>query len=390
MTSNDPASCDRINPQMGSCLNSSMNTGKNNAMYELEYPGPLRGAQSSQPLPMIIALQGYADAGQAISQASGHVLQALDHQTVASFRLDDLIDYRARRPGVTIDHSRLVDREQLELSLHLIEDTQRRPFLLLSGPEPDMKWEAFSDSVVELAQRCSVSRIVAMYAAPMTVPHTRPLMVSAHSSHPELLENYHTWEARMIIPGSAALDTELKLIRKGFPTVGVTAHVPHYIAASDYPAATKALLKAAGDLTDRSIPLSALDTDIARVSRQLEEQVGESHEISTVVAALERKYDDELALLQRRKENNLLKPGQEIPTGEQLGAELEAFLAELYPHSDARDTNNEGSETHSEQLGEAPQDSSRSTDPTAGTNNPTQTNNPGQDDNPGQDNEHSS
>ena len=63
-----------------------------------------------------------------------------------------------------------------------------------------------------------------------------------------------------------------------------------------------------------------------RVQQQLAEQVEESHEIATVVGALERQYDAEVERLRRTKENNLLEPGQDIPTGDELGAEFEAFL----------------------------------------------------------------
>ena len=33
--------------------------------------------------------------------------------------------------------------------------------------------------------------------------------------------------------------------------------------------------------------------------------------------------------MRRKRENNLLKPGQDIPTGEELGAEFEAFLQNM-------------------------------------------------------------
>ncbi|MBC2681697.1 PAC2 family protein [Corynebacterium anserum] len=338
---------------------------RRNAMYELEYPTPMRSEESVEPLPMLVALQGYADAGQAIANASTHLLQALDHSPVASFKVDELIDYRSRRPGVTINHSRVVHRENMELTLYLLKDISDRPFLLLSGPEPDLKWEAFSDAVVELAQRTGVERVVTLYSAPMTVPHTRPLVISAHASDNALIKDFHTWDSRMIIPGAAALDTEYKLDKHGIETIGMTAHVPHYIAASDYPEATYALLKAAGTLTGLDIPLGALESDIDRIKRQLEEQVSESQEISAVVAALERQYDAEAEQMRRRKENNLLEPGQQIPTGEELGAEFEAFLADLSKVDSSEDAIN----LSDEQTDRQPQND-RPADPQSQENHP--------------------
>ncbi|MCG7257949.1 MULTISPECIES: PAC2 family protein [unclassified Corynebacterium] len=313
-------------------------------MYEMEYPAPIQfdrpsitdatagldgTADGAEELPMLVALQGYADAGQAVSSASSHLLAALDHSPVASFKVDELIDYRSRRPGVIIDNSKVVDSDDVRLDLHLVKDTQGRPFLLLSGLEPDLKWGAFSDAVVDLARRGQVGMVASLYSAPMTVPHTRPLVISAHASDSSLIQDFHTWESRMIVPGAAALETEKKLNRHGFETIGLTAHVPHYIAASDYPEATLRLLQAFADVADRDLPLKALEKELERVKHQLQDQVEDSQEIATVVSALEHQYDAEMERMRRKRENNLLKPGQDIPTGEELGAEFEAFLQNM-------------------------------------------------------------
>lgn len=318
-----------------------------NRMYELEYPAPAGFSRISSAeeagngsdnslvrMPLVIALQGYADAGQAIAQASTHLLEALEHHPVASFNVDELLDYRSRRPGVTIDNSKVVDRENVSIDLHLLKDVDGKPFLLLSGPEPDLKWRAFSDAVVELTQHTHVDRVISLYAAPMTVPHTRPMVVSAHSTNPQLIKAYHSWPNRMIIPGAAALETELQLGKEGIETVGFTAHVPHYIAASEYPEATHSLLKAVAHGAERQLPLRALESDMARVRHQLAEQVEESQEIAAVVSALEGQYDAEVERLRKAKENNLLQPGQDVPTGEELGAEFEAFLQQAAQRND--------------------------------------------------------
>ena len=323
-------------------------------MYELEYPAPIQfdrpsiadepmglsdaeGAEGAEELPMLVALQGYADAGQAVSNASSHILAALEHSPVASFKVDELIDYRSRRPGVTIENSKVVDTDDIRLDLHLVKDTQGRPFLLLSGLEPDLKWGAFSDAVVDLARRGQVGMVASLYSAPMTVPHTRRLVISAHASESSLIKDYHTWDSRMIVPGAAALESEKKLNRHGFETVGFTAHVPHYIAASDYPEATLRLLEAFSEVADRELPLKALEKELERVQRQLQDQVEESQEIATVVSALEHQYDAEMERMRRKRENNLLQPGQDIPTGEELGAEFEAFLQNMSDGSDNAD-----------------------------------------------------
>ena len=264
---------------------------------------------------------------------------------MASFKVDELIDYRSRRPGVTIDNSKVVDSDDVRLDLHLVKDTQGRPFLLLSGLEPDLKWGAFSDAVVDLARRGQVGMVASLYSAPMTVPHTRPLVISAHASDSSLIQDFHTWDSRMIVPGAAALETEKKLNRHGFETIGLTAHVPHYIAASDYPEATLRLLQAFGEVANRDLPLKALERELERVQHQLQDQVEDSQEIATVVSALEHQYDAEMERMRRKRESNLLKPGQDIPTGEELGAEFEAFLQNMSDENGADNSADNGTDS---------------------------------------------
>src|SRR5699024_1515514 len=161
-----------------------------NAMYEMEYPVPLEADSPDEGIPMLIALQGYADAGQAIAVSGNHLLEALESSVVASFNLDDLLDYRARRPGVTIDENRISKSDRLRRAVRIVKHGNDRPALLVAGPEPDLKCEASGHAIVEMAQRANVSQAISFYAAPMTVPHTRPLVISAHASEPSLVRDY--------------------------------------------------------------------------------------------------------------------------------------------------------------------------------------------------------
>ena len=105
-------------------------------MYELEYPAPVVKDDStpdSGPT-MIVAMNGYADAGQAVEASADHLKAALGNRQLASFNNDELIDYRSRRPAVTIDHDRTVEIENTDLGIKVLRDNSGTPFLLLSGP----------------------------------------------------------------------------------------------------------------------------------------------------------------------------------------------------------------------------------------------------------------
>ena len=110
---------------------------------------------------------------------------------------------------------------------------------------------------------------------------------------------------------------------------GYTAHVPHYLAASSYPSATLRLLDSVASAADLNIPLGSLEADVARVHQQLEEQVADSDEIAGVVNQLEEQYDAYMERYRKRHPQAIMPGEEHMPTGEEIGADFEAFLAGL-------------------------------------------------------------
>ena len=297
-------------------------------MYELEYPSPDFSAGDAEGPTLVVALQGYADAGHAIDSSAQHILAALEHGLVASFNNDELVDYRSRRPTVVLDNNRITEVDPLEIGLHAVRDNAGKPFLLLTGPEPDMRWSAFTEAVADLAERFGVSQTLCLYSAPMAVPHTRPLVITAHGNTPEIMANHFTLDSRIHVPGAAALMLEQALDKRGKNVSGLTAHVPHYLAASDYPLATLRLLESIGEDVGLSLPLGSLQADADRVMHQISTQVDDSPEILQIVRALENQYDRELERYDESQQQAALD-FDSIPSGEDLGAEFEEFLAKL-------------------------------------------------------------
>lgn len=305
------------------------------SMYQLKYPSPELSCASEQEeknvpgLTMLVALEGYADAGHAVDGVSRHLMAALDHRPIASFNVDELFDYRSRRPPVAIEDQRIIGFEQIRVTLNVVRDVAGKPFLLLTGPEPDLRWQEFGKAVSDLATHFNVDQTIVLYSAPMTVPHTRPLVVSAHGNSARLVEPLYIIESQIIVPGSAALSIEHYLDQDGHDVAGYTAHVPHYVAASEYPEAILNLLQAIGDVGDLVFPLKSLHIDDFRVKQDLARQTAESAEIQQVVGEMEREYDKEIAVFRVKNPDSPFLKGYSIPGPEELGKEFEYFLARL-------------------------------------------------------------
>ncbi len=304
-------------------------------IYELEFPAPAVSDQDGNGPVLIHALDGFADAGHAVRLLSEHLRESLTTELVASFDADELIDYRSRRPAMTFDDNRFVSVDTPELNLYAIKDLAGRPFLLLSGAEPDLKWEAFISAVAGLAERFAVRRVVGVNAIPMAVPHTRPLNVSGHGNTPALLAGVRTWDAKMRMPGSASTLLEFRMANKGYETLGLSVHVPHYLAQNDYPDAALALSAALGRTVDLQLPDGELPAAAAELREQIDAQVEQSSEVAAVVSALETQYDEFVHAGQPKE--LLIADGEELPSGDDLASEFEKFLAQQARDDDSGD-----------------------------------------------------
>ena len=233
-------------------------------MYELEFPAPQLSTSDGRGPVLVHALEGFSDAGHAIRLAAAHLKAALDTELVASFAIDELLDYRSRRPLMTFKTDHFTHYDDPELSLYALRDSVGTPFLLLAGMEPDLKWERFITAVRLLAERLGVRQTIGLGTVPMAVPHTRPITMTAHSNNGELIADFQPWISEIQVPGSASNLLEYRMAQHGHEVVGFTVHVPHYLTQTDYPAAAQALLEQVAKTGSLELPLTALTEAAAR------------------------------------------------------------------------------------------------------------------------------
>jgi predicted ATP-grasp superfamily ATP-dependent carboligase len=275
---------------------------------------------------LIQALTGFVDAGSASRLAREHLLTVLGSRVIATFDIDALLDYRSRRPVMIFMEDHWESYEEPFLQLHLLYDSANAPFLLLAGPEPDLQWERFTQAVIGLMDRFGVRLSIGFNSIPMAVPHTRPTGITAHATRRELITGYDPWLRRVHVPGGAGHLLEFRLGQMGRDAMGFAVHVPHYLAQSEYPAAAERLLTAVSKATGLLIPTEALREAAERTRAEVDEQVAQADEAASVVRSLEQQYD---AFVRGQEGNSLLaEQSGPLPTADELGAELERYLAE--------------------------------------------------------------
>ena len=279
------------------------------SLYTLAPPGsPGDPADLIAPT-MIGAFDGWVDAGSAATAALEQLLD--DAAVVATFDPDALFDYRARRPTLQIVDGRLAELTWPELTLRRVAIADR-DLLILAGPEPDDRWQAFGAAVVELAHRFGVVEWISLGAIPAAVPHTRDVPILGTTSEPGRLRgNVQAGPAGVLrVPAATISVLEKSMADGGMPAVGYFAQVPHYVSGP-YPAAALALLHALGRHLDADLPTGDLADDARQLRTRLDTATALEESSRDYVLRLEGMVDE-----------------QRLPSGDDLIGEIERFLRE--------------------------------------------------------------
>src|ERR1700721_1892005 len=101
-------------------------------LYELD----THSTHEAEGAARLVHLEGFMDAGAAGRLLTEHLLDAFEHNTVARFDTDRLLDYRSRRPLMTFDEGKWESYDAPELSLYRLADTHPKLFLSSSPPRP--------------------------------------------------------------------------------------------------------------------------------------------------------------------------------------------------------------------------------------------------------------
>ncbi|GAA1612105.1 PAC2 family protein [Leucobacter chromiireducens] len=294
------------------------------SIFSAEYAE--RRASVPRGLPLIIAMQGLSDAGGTVAQLEEYLWRKYQPEEILRFNADMLLDYRARRPIITFDEDHFVDYAPEELSLSLARDEFGAPFLLLSGFEPDFRWDHFIDTVLLLVHEFEVSITVWSHAIPMPVPHTRPLSLTVSGSRDDLIEARSVWRPKTKISASAAHVLEYRLHSLGEEVAGFALLIPHYLANTEYPEALRVALDSIMAATGLMLSTDEVREAARRFETQLDSQLADNDESLEMVRTLERRYDAYME--DQTTRSPLMSEDGTIPTADQIASELERFLAE--------------------------------------------------------------
>jgi proteasome assembly chaperone (PAC2) family protein len=271
---------------------------------------------------MVVALEGWIDAGMAAAGAMTTLLEELDTEVVALFDTDELLDQRARRPLMSLNEGHVRSLTWPSIELRAGVDRSGRHVLMLAGAEPDHGWQKFCNGVTDLIGEFDVQMVVGLGAYPAPVPHTRPTGLALTSPSEPILET-HTgfFRGTIDVPAGVQSAIEVAAHEEGHASIGLWAQVPHYLSGMSYPAGSKALLDGLRTVAGLDIPFGDLDSQVAETRDRVDRLVASDPAHETMVQQLEENYDE-------YAQNLGLDALGPLPTADELADEFQQFLRE--------------------------------------------------------------
>jgi PAC2 family len=276
-------------------------------LYRLEPSLPVLDA------PVVLAaFDGWVDAGSGATTALDVVAEGA--APLAVFDADELYDYRARRPTLDIRDGRPATLDWPELTLRHVR-IRGLDLLVIAGPEPDFRWHALADAVVELLRTFGARAWISLGAIPAAVPHARPVPILGTESAPGLLRGgvMPGPTGLLRVPAAALSMLELAVTAAGIPAVGYFAQIPHYVTGA-YPPASVELLRTLERHLDIDLPRGDLVEESGRLRLRLDAAVAADETTRTYVDRLESMVDE-----------------SRQPVGDDLISDIERFLRDGRP-----------------------------------------------------------
>ena len=242
---------------------------------------------------VIIAFDGWNDAGEAASGIISHLRTQGDYELVHSIDPELYFDYQYTRPSIVTSSTgrRLLKWPEAGLWRPVADNPEQRLWLL-TGSEPARAWKGFASEFIDIALREDVTGFLTLGAMLSDVPHTRPISIFGASQNEELRDALGL--ERSLYEGPIGILSVLEHYAEsaGIPAASLWASVPHYVGtATPSPKATLALLNRLEEITGVAVPQGELGTAAAAWEATIDAAASDDEDMAEYIRELERTRD---------------------------------------------------------------------------------------------------
>lgn len=266
---------------------------------------------------LIIAFAGWADAGESATSAIKFIQRQLAAKKFAEIDPEEFYDFTQTRPYTTRTREgrRRVQWPENEFSYWVGAD-QSKGAMTFIGVEPNLRWRTYSKTIIELAEKHGVNKVIHVGALLDAVPHTRDVKLTGASSDPKLQQTLETSGIHSSnYQGPTGISSALMeaCVNREIEYMSLWGHTSHYLQAAPNYRIGYTLTEYLSTLLDLQLDLSELKTAATTFDDEVVKAIARDDQLSAYVQKLEGQYDESL-------------PVTEMPEPADMVRDLEQFL----------------------------------------------------------------
>lgn len=234
---------------------------------------------------LLLGFSGWGDAGGAATTAVSYVSEQARAERFAVIEGEEFLDFTVERPLVRLDAQFLRRIEWPAWEFRIAEPLN---LILLTGPEPHLRWKAFAESVLEIARGVGVRQAAMLGGFLADVLYTDPVPLTGFASDPAMLDRLRVASTGYQGPTGIVGVLADAFRRESIPVLSLWAAIPHYVAASPNPRGALALLLKLREWTALPIDFAPLEAAASAFQAQLLQAVESDANLSKYIRALKK------------------------------------------------------------------------------------------------------
>jgi predicted ATP-grasp superfamily ATP-dependent carboligase len=237
---------------------------------------------------LVLAYAGWSDGGEAATTALRYLIEKLDIARYARIEMDEFLDFTVVRPQVRL---RAAERREIVWPHYeFFAVALGGPDLLLGiGVEPHLRWRRYAQTVVALARKAEVRRVILLGAYLDDVLYSQPTQVRVSASDPALVPELQVQTPSYEGPTGITGVLADAFRREQLACLSLWAPIPHYVPAHPNSRAALALLERLVELTELAVDLAELKEQAAKFDATVSELIANDPQLSAYVRELKRR-----------------------------------------------------------------------------------------------------
>ncbi|MEY4993842.1 MAG: hypothetical protein RIS82_964 [Actinomycetota bacterium] len=247
---------------------------------------------------LIVAFEGWNDAGESASNAAKFLAKQLNCDVVGAIDPEDYYDFIFTRPTVAYDENgqRQISWPSTEMCAPGIEVVAETPEFgrvhILLGTEPSRRWQTFTAEIMEMVEDREIDAVIFLGAMLADVPHSRPIGITATSQNEAARAAFALERSHYEGPVGILSVLGVALEKAGIPSIALWASVPHYVHNTPAPKATLALLTEVEKYLGIQFDHGQLAQEAFDWERGIDEAAEADEDMAGYIAQLEKTRDE--------------------------------------------------------------------------------------------------